>query len=350
MPAVVARSVPDSVPAQVAFVGHRLGAPDGISAASAVWQDAFRSLGSIVTTIASEGTADHVVPLDESSLEDLLSEQDLVVVENCCSEWSNPLETETLARLLAGRPAILRHHDLAWQAGGSQAGGSQDDRPPPDDPTWTHVTINERSRIELDARGVHARTSYNHFDLDPPVGDRDATRLALGLESGERLLLQPTRVAASKNVAGGLLLAAGISAVYWILGPVDDDYRERLDQLVSRTTVRVVQGRPDGVTLADAYAASDAVVLASTWEGFGNAAIESAAYRRPFAIGPYPVGTELRRYGFSWYDWHNVGALDRYLADPDPFVVDRNEKVARMRFSSSDLAQDLLRFVYRAVN
>ncbi|MGO9560675.1 MAG: hypothetical protein ACLPQS_05045 [Acidimicrobiales bacterium] len=340
---MAARSAPDSVPARVAFVGHRLGAPDGISAASAVCQDAFRSLGSLVTTIASEGTAHHLVPLDEASLEQLLSDQDLVVVENCCSSWSNPPETEALARLLAGRPAMLRHHDLAWQAGGG-------DRLPPDDPAWTHITINERSRLELGARGIVARTIYHHFDMDPPRGDRERTRATLGLESDQRLLLQPTRVAASKNVAGGLLLARGIGAVYWVLGPVDEDYHARLDQLVSRAAVRVIQGRPDGVTLADAYAASDAVVLASTWEGFGNASIESAAYRRPFAIGPYPVGTELRRYGFSWFDWRNSAALDRYLADPDPFVVDRNERVARMRFSSSDLAQQLLRFVYRAVN
>jgi hypothetical protein len=337
---------PRRVPAKVAFVGHRLGAPDGISAASAVWQHAFKSLGSTVTTIAGAGSADHLVAglgprpdayLDVPALERLLSANDLVVVENCCSALTNPVVAEALARLLAGRPAILRHHDLAWQPSGSGADG-----PPPDDPAWWHVTINERSRIELAARGIDARTIYNHFDVEAPEGSRSAARSALEIEEQERLLLQPTRAAASKNVAGGLVLAAGIQAVYWLLGPVDEEYRESYDLLVERSPVRVVEGRPDRISLADAYAASDAVVLASTWEGFGNAAIESAIYRRPFAIGPYPVGAELRRYGFSWYEWHSPAPLARYLAEPDPFVIDRNRYVARLRFSSDQLLEHLL--------
>jgi glycosyltransferase involved in cell wall biosynthesis len=99
------------------------------------------------------------------------------------------------------------------------------------------------------------------------------------------------------------------------------------------------------VSLADAYAASDAVVLASTSEGFGNAAIESAIYERPLAIGRYPVSVELRRYGFSWFDPNDPGPLARYLAAPDPFVTERNVLVARMRFSAVELPQLLQRLL-----
>ncbi len=43
-----------------------------------------------------------------------------------------------------GRPAVLRHHDLPWQREQFAHLG-----PPPDDPRWRHVTINELSRREL---------------------------------------------------------------------------------------------------------------------------------------------------------------------------------------------------------
>ncbi|MHB8457253.1 MAG: hypothetical protein ACYDBS_06135, partial [Acidimicrobiales bacterium] len=57
-----------AAPSKVAFVGHRLGARDGLSEASRVWQRAFRSLGSTVTTIAGAGDPLHLVQgLDAST-------------------------------------------------------------------------------------------------------------------------------------------------------------------------------------------------------------------------------------------------------------------------------------------
>ena len=155
-------------------------------------------------------------------------------MENCCSLPVDPRPGRVLGRLLAGRPALLRHHDLAWQRP-----QFKDSPPPPDDPAWWHVTINERSRLELAARGIEAVTFYNSFDPDPPGGDRDATRATLGLSEEDILVVQPTRALRRKNVAGGLLFAAALGATYWLLGPAEDGYDEELALLLERSAGRV---------------------------------------------------------------------------------------------------------------
>jgi hypothetical protein len=57
----------------------------------------------------------------------------------------------------------------------------------------------------------------------------------------------------------------------------------------------------------------------------------------------------LRRFGFSWFDAGDPAkaAADaaRWLASPDPRMLDRNEAVARERFSLRDLPERLQRLV-----
>ncbi len=327
-------------------MSYRLGGTDGVAVEAAKWARAFEVLGVEVVTIAGSGTADVLIdglaadaigPIDQVELRAALSQAELVVVENCCSLPLNPRAGRALAAELRGRPAVLRHHDLVWQRPGlSERAG------PPDDPCWRHVTINERSRLELAARGIEAVTMYNCFEPDPPRGARDETRGAVEVGAGERLLLQPTRAIRRKNVAGGLLLAAAIGATYWLLGPAEDGYEDELRRLLDAAAglgVRVLRGGGCGV--ADAYAACDAVVLPSTWEGFGNPAIESALHKKPLAIGAYPVSIELRRYGFSWFDLGDAERLGRFLDAPDFELLERNRHIARLRFSTEDLPERL---------
>lgn len=330
------------------IVSFRLGGTDGVSVEAGKWAVALRQIGFDLRTVAGEGRADAILPglamhadcpPRPAELESELAGSDLVVVENLCSLPLNPAACRALAAVLAGRPALLHHHDLPWQRPHLASFGA-----PPDDPAWIHVTINELSRLQLAERGIHAVTLYNHFDTRSPPGRRGTTREAMGIAEEELLVLQPTRAIERKNVEGGLALAESLGATFWLLGPAEDGYGERLSRLISGAGTRFVHGGGSSgrrIAPADAYAACDAVVLPSTWEGFGNPALESAVHRKPLAIGGYPVATELARLGFEWFPSGDPLPLSRWLERPRRSTLDRNLALARSHFDLEQLPRRL---------
>jgi glycosyltransferase involved in cell wall biosynthesis len=334
-----------------ALVSFRLGGSDGVSIEAEKWAGALRQLGWEVITVAGSGPVDSRLdglaigapaPPSRDEVTAALAPADLVIIENLCSLPLNPPAAALVASVCAGRPAVLHHHDLPWQRPHLAHLA-----PPPDDPAWAHVTINELSRHELSEHGIAATTIYNSFDPDPVVPNGGGVRRALGIPGDARLLLQPTRALARKNIAGGLALADAVGGTYWLLGPAEDGYDAELARLVSEARCPVLLGVPGGSSLpvADAYAACDAVLLPSTWEGFGNPSVESATHRRPLAIGPYPVAAELAAFGFRWFDSADPVSLGTWLDHPDTALLDHNQEVAQSYFNLADLPGRLARVI-----
>ncbi len=153
----------------------------------------------------------------------------------------------------------------------------------------------------------------------------------------------PTPSGPSNARASGppLALCEALGATYWLLGGAEEGYGPELDRLLGAARCRVIHHPlPHG---PDIYAAPDLVAFPSTWEGFGNPPIEASLAGRPVAVGPYPVGAELRALGFEWFDADPslAGPIRTWLAHPDATVIEHNRAVAREHFSLPVMAARL---------
>jgi glycosyltransferase involved in cell wall biosynthesis len=326
----------------VALLSFRLGVADGVSVAAGQWAAALRQLGCSVYTVAGHGDVDRRITWlahdstarpQPTQLADALGDADVVVVENLCSLPMNPPATAAVVQTLRSRPAILRHHDLPWerQRYADVTGW------PPDDPAWVHVAISDHSRRQLLRRGLRAITLYHGYADLPEPGRRESTRRLIGTSTTERVLLQPTRAIRRKNIAAGVRLAKRLGATYWLTGPTEEGFGSELREILGTSRSRVLRGLPDGLRMTDAYAAADAVVLPSTWEGFGMPLIESALAERPLAVGNYPVALEVARFGFRWFPVDDPEPLRRFLADPDNTLLAANRRLAVRHFGPAAL-------------
>jgi glycosyltransferase involved in cell wall biosynthesis len=353
------------VVSQAAVVSFRLGGADGVAVEAHKWAWALGELGydvrRVAGTIEDGGLADDVVlpglaidasdgrarpqRVDPTALAAAFDGADLVIVENLCSLPLNIDAARVVARAAAehhGR-VLFRHHDLPWQR--RHLAHLATELPPRVDGAL-HATINLRSRRELEARGfAGATTVHNYFDLEPPIGDRTATRAHFGFGHHELVVLQPSRAIERKNVPGAVRFAAYLArrapergVHLWIAGPAEDGYADTLTRIIEHSDVPVTVGRTARV--ADAYAACDLVVFPSTWEGFGNPVIESIAARRACAAFPYPVLAEIVAAGVRCFSTEEPDALVRFLADAEhrrETYFDVNLRRARLSFSLADL-------------
>lgn len=324
-----------------AIVSFRLGLTDGVSIVAGTWADALEAMGFDVVTVAGEGPVDRLLPglrmeattpPPLSEVEEALRDADLVIVENLGTIPLNVPASRVVAEVLRGRPAVFHHHDPAWQ----RAEYAHITELPIRDPAWRHVTINRLTEDEMRERGIEATTIYNGFDTRDVRGDRAATRALLGVEPDELLVAHPVRAVERKGIPEAIAFCERLGATYWLLGEAELGYGPELDGHIARASCRIVrQALAHG---PDIYAAPDAVVFPSTWEGFGNPPVEASLAGRPVAVGRYAVGRELRELGFRWFDAHDPDAVGRFLADPDHGLLHHNRTVATEHLSLERMA------------
>jgi glycosyltransferase involved in cell wall biosynthesis len=327
-----------------AFVSFRFGSLDGVSIVARQWMDAFRSFGFDVRTVAGEGDADHVIgglgidattAPDECALADALADADLVVVENLVTIPLNVPAALATGRVLAGRPAVIHHHDPPWH----RERYAHVTELPLDDPAWRQVTINRQTAAEMAERGFETTVIYNGFAVEAP-GDRDGQRARLGVAEDEVLVAHPVRAIERKCVPTAIALAEALGGTYWLLGPAEEGYGPTLERLLAEATCPVIHQPCD--VQADLYAAADVVAFPSSWEGFGNPPFEAAIHRRPVAVGSYSFASELRAMGFEWFDPSDAGGICEFLADPGESMLDRNRELVLEHFSVESV-RDALR-------
>ncbi len=339
-------------------VSFRLGGDDGVSVESRKWEWALGELGfalrRVTGLVEDAARADDVVlpglaisastpPPGATELDAALDGADLVVVDNICSLPLNLGAARSVAAAVQrhdGR-VLFRHHDLPWQR---RHLAHLEREFPPRRVDAVHVTVNLRSRRELEARGyARVDTVHNYFDLDAAPGDRDGTRDTFGFGASELVLLQPARAIERKNVPGGLRFAQQLARTagpvrYWLSGPAEDDYAPTLERITERAVIPVTMGR--AARAADAYAACDLVVFPSTWEGFGNPVVESIAARRACAAHPYPVLAEIVAAGIRTFSTEHPESVARFLEEPEAVrerYYDVNLRRARVSFSLAEL-------------
>lgn len=352
--------------ARVAFVSFRFGATDGVSVVARTWMDVFAAAGAHVrtvtggpteatpypnTTVAGLGLDDRIgADQIEPALRDALRDVDLVVVENLLTIPMNLEASRATARVLAGRAALVHHHDPPWH----RERFAHITELPATDPAWRHVAITHLLADELAERGIAATVIHNAFPEPPRRSDaeraelRAQVRAAVGLSAQEWVVAHPVRAIERKNLPAAIALAEAVGATYWLLGPAEEGYRDELDRLLAAARCRVVH-RPwpdvEGI-----YLAADHVTFPSTWEGFGNPPIEAAMHRRTVSVGDYPVARELRAFGFDWFtpdQFESVrDAIRTAVEHPDdPELVrrlDHNASIAQQHFSLDRLASNLL--------
>jgi mannosylglucosylglycerate synthase len=341
--------------ATVAFLSFRLGGPDGVSVVAETWQGAFEDLGFRTRTVAGEGPVDRTVaglaidatvPPAPAELERALAGAELVVVENLLTIPMNLPASRVTAEVLRRRPALLHHHDPPWH----RARFAHITELPVDDPAWRHAAISHLAAAELAERGIRADVVYNAIDVDTPPGDGTAVRAWLDVDPARPLLLHPVRAIERKDVPRALALTEAVGGTYWLPGPAEEGYGPTLQHLLDEAPVPVRRAPFAHADRADAYAAADAVLYPSTWEGFGIPPLEAAVFSRPVVVGDYPVAAELRSLGFRWLRADDPEPLRRALAHPAAMDDDlaHNREVVRHWFSLGRLRDTLADLLARA--
>ena len=213
-------------------------------------------------------------------------------------------------------PIIAHHHDFYWERVRFSVTSVHDYLQmafPPNLPNIQHAVINSAAQEELALRtGVASIVIPNVLDFEnPPQVDHDYTadfRREIGLEEGDIMILQPTRIVQRKGIEHAIELVKMLGDTKYKLiisheaGDEGYDYAEWLGDHAREHGVdlrliatRVADRRSVNdqgerqYTLWDVYPHADFITYPSLYEGFGNAFLEAIYFRKPLLVNRYGV-------------------------------------------------------------
>ncbi len=232
-----------------------------------------------------------------------------------------------------------------------------------------HMVISTAMQRELYMRRRLLATYVpNVFDFRSPPPPPDAYALTVreefGIAPNERLILQPTRIIRRKNIERAVELVQALGErdpghryVLVITGEAGDEagtYFPWLQRQIERSGIRalfigdrIVEHRcqREGkryYTLWDIYPSADFVTYLSSYEGFGNALIETLYFRKPLVVNAYTAyRSDIRPAGVRAIEIREevtpatVEAVLALLESPAEVqrMTDHNYEVGRAHFS-----------------
>ena len=266
--------------------------------------------------------------------------------------------TEVLAE--TGIPAIAHHHDFFWERKRFLVNAVWDYLNmafPPHLPNVQHVVINSSAANQLALRtGVSSMLIHNVMDFHnppPPPDEYSAdVRESFGIEEDELLILQPTRVVKRKGIETSIELVRrlGKKARLVISHAADDEghgYQERVREYsglfdVNTLFVSGAIGEKRGTTedgkkiytIWDIYPHADLVTYHSTFEGFGNAFLETLYFKRQIAVNIYSVyASDIKPKGFK-------------VIELDDYITDSSLRLTRQILANPKLTEELVEHNY----
>jgi mannosylglucosylglycerate synthase len=257
---------------------------------------------------------------------------------------------------------LAHHHDFYWERDRFLVNSVTDVLRyafPPALPQIHHVVINSPQAEEFSRRtGLSCRIIPNVMDFaNPPKPADDYARQfrkAIGMNEGEVLILQPTRVVARKGIESAIELVRRLElpkarlVISHKSGDEGDLYVQRIQEYAKLMNVELLfvadwiaaergrgaDGRPL-FTLGDAFTQADLVTYPSEYEGFGNAFLEAIYHKRPVVCNRYTIyRTDIEPCGFRAVVF-------------DGFITNDTIRDVRRLLAAERLRQEMVEHNYR---
>jgi glycosyltransferase involved in cell wall biosynthesis len=244
-------------------------------------------------------------------------------------------------------------------------------------PSIAHVVINSVADDQLSLRtGISGHVIHNVMDFDNPPPPPDEytfdVRQALGIEHDELFILQPTRVVQRKGIEHAIELVHRLGrkaklVISHASGDEGWDYEQRLKEYSKLMKVNTIfvddiideeRGTtPDGrkiYTLEDIYPYADLVTYPSTFEGFGNAFLETLYFKKPIVVNTYSIYIkDIKPKGFKvieidGYVTDKAVEMTKQILDNPQLrqeIVDHDYELAKKYFSYTVLQQALRNYM-----